>query len=327
MNSKIEKYFQNSRFYKNYNNINFVFSKFQKIKNEYTVSKNKFKNKLCNTLILLYKNQPQNKILEKNIIILSDKFGPNIFENEFSNLFVNKINIDKIKLNSYQKILDKKIKLSKDIKKYVKYSKNINDDFIKSVKIRNIKNIYTLIKNGADIHVNDDYSFKLSSENGRIDVVKILVEKGANIHSNDDYALRMSSYYGHIEVVQFLIENGANVCANNDYALKWSSYNGHIEVVKILVKNGANIHADDDDALIWSSSNGHIKVVKYLVKNGANIHINNDQVIKMSSENEHIEIIKFLINSNLEYFSANELARKIVIKHKLVEFYQKFGIK
>ena len=62
--------------------------------------------------------------------------------------------------------MEEKIKSSKDIKKYAKYSNNINDDFIKSVQIGNIKNIDILIKNGADIHLEDDFVLKFSSING-----------------------------------------------------------------------------------------------------------------------------------------------------------------
>ena len=46
MNPKIEKSFQNIQFYRNYNNVDFVILKFQKIKNEYDESKNKYKNEL-----------------------------------------------------------------------------------------------------------------------------------------------------------------------------------------------------------------------------------------------------------------------------------------
>ena len=140
MHSKIKKSFRNSQFYRNYNEIDYVILKFQTIKNEYTQSKNKYKNKLNDLLPLLNKNKLSNKILFV-------KFDTINFENKSNNLCINDIS-----LNSYQKILDEKIKISKDIKKYVKYTKNINDDFIKTVKIGTIKNVDILIKNGADIH-------------------------------------------------------------------------------------------------------------------------------------------------------------------------------
>ena len=61
MYSKIEKSFQNSQFYRNYNEINYVLLKFQTIKNEYTESKNKYKNKSNNALLSLNNKKMQNK--------------------------------------------------------------------------------------------------------------------------------------------------------------------------------------------------------------------------------------------------------------------------
>ena len=39
------------------------------------------------------------------------------------------------------------------------------------------------------------------------------------------------------------------------------------------------------------------------------------------------EVVKFLYNSNLKYFYNNEFEKNVVIRHKLVEFYEKFKIK
>ena len=117
-----------------------------------------------------------------------------------------------------------------------------------------------------------------------------------NIHTGDDYALGLSSEYGHIEVVKFLIANGADINADDGYALRLSSENGHIEVVKFLIENGANIHAGDDYAL------------------------------RMSSFYGRIDVVKILINADLDYYINNEIAKKIVINHKLIEFYEKFNI-
>ena len=298
MDSKIGISFQNSQFYRNYNNIDFVILKFQKIKNDYNSSKTK------------YKNYIQQEIFQKIALNLSTKIDSN--EN---------------KSESYALILNRKINICSNIKKYVKYSNNINKDFIESVKIGNIRNINILIENGADIHADDDYAIRCSSRNGHIEVVKFLVENGADIHANNDFSLRCSSFRGHIEVVKFLIEKGADIHADDDFAIKYSSGNGYIDVVKFLIQKGADIHAEDDYALRMSSDNGNIEVVKYLVENGANIHAKYDEALSRSGFFNQIELVKFLINSDVEYYCKNEIARDIVIEHNLTEFYEKFDIK
>ena len=66
MNSKIEKSFQNSQFYRNYNNIDDVFLKFKKIKNGYISSKTKYKNNIISLIKILNKNQLHSIFLKKN---------------------------------------------------------------------------------------------------------------------------------------------------------------------------------------------------------------------------------------------------------------------
>ncbi len=158
------------------------------------------------------------------------------------------------------------------------------------------------LKNGADIHMNNDIALREASENSYLDIVKYLVElkpDGANIHAQDDYALRMASRHGYLDIVRYLVElkpDGANIHAEDDYALRMASLNGHLEVVKYLVSNGANIHTENDFALRYSSYNGYLDIVKYLVGHGADIHVNNDQALKWASENRRIEVVKYLKN-------------------------------
>ncbi len=162
------------------------------------------------------------------------------------------------------------------------------------------------LKNGANIHGLDEYSLRVASRCGHLDIVKYIVElKGANIYAQDDYALRWASLNGYIEVVKYLMglkPDGANIHAKDDYALRWASLNGHIEVVKYLVElkpDGANIHALDDEALRYSSRYGYLDVVKYLVElkpDGANIHAQDDYALRWASSNGHIEVVKYIKN-------------------------------
>ncbi len=140
------------------------------------------------------------------------------------------------------------------------------------------------------------------SKNERLDRVIISLKNGANIHADDDDALGWGSYNGRIEVVKYLVGYGANIHADNDYALRSASLNGHLEVVKYLVElkpDGANIHASDDYALRYSSSNGHLNIVKYLIElkpDGANIHAQDDYALRLASRYGQIEVVKYLKN-------------------------------
>jgi hypothetical protein len=63
-----------------------------------------------------------------------------------------------------------------------------------------------------------------------------------------------------------------------------------------------------------------------LVEKGANIHSRDDFALELSSGNKYIDIVKYLLNTDLEYFSKNQKAIDIVKRHKLIDFYDKFGI-
>lgn len=322
MNYKLEKSFQNSLFYRNYNNIGNVILKFQSIKNKYKLERNKYKNNSITIKNTLNKDKIKKIFLEKLNLYFYVKFSIRINKLVYQQYDKN-INI----LDSCKIILENMIKISHSIGKYIKYSENINDDFVKSVKIGNVKIINSLIKNGANIHHKNDYALRFSSYNRNVNAVKFLIEKGADVHAWNDDALKWTSSEGFIELVKILVESGANIHADDEYALYKSSLNGRIEVVKYLVKMGADINADDDRALMISSNFGRTEVVKILVENGANIHARNDQALNFSSMNRHREIVKFLIQYDLDYYRSNEIGRNSVIECKLVEFYEKFNIR
>jgi ankyrin repeat protein len=69
---------------------------------------------------------------------------------------------------------------------------------------------------------------------GDLELVKYCLREGANIHAQNDFALRWASQNGHIEVVKYLVSQGADIHTFDDLALQWASENGHIEVVKYL---------------------------------------------------------------------------------------------
>lgn len=72
---------------------------------------------------------------------------------------------------------------------------------------------------------------------GDTETVQTLLAQGANVHVKDDYALRMAASFGQAETVKVLLAVGANVHALNDDALCWAAYNDHTETVRVLAKH------------------------------------------------------------------------------------------
>ena len=67
--------------------------------------------------------------------------------------------------------------------------------------------MYSLIKNGAEIHADNDYAFGYSAANGYYDIIKLLLENGANNPIN--------------KIVLVNKNDEAMVCLLNEYGIKY----------------------------------------------------------------------------------------------------------
>ena len=89
-----------------------------------------------------------------------------------------------------------------------------------------------------------DITIKEASEKGHIDLIKYLVKNGANIHVEEEYPFFIAVENGHIDLVKLAVENGVDINKDNSKALLRASLRGHFPVVKYLVESGSNIHSD-----------------------------------------------------------------------------------
>ncbi len=133
-----------------------------------------------------------------------------------------------------------------------------------------------------------------AANRGDLPAVKAALKNGANIHANDDVALRWAAANGHFEIVALLLENGANIHAGADQALRSAAENEHFEIVALLLENGANIHAWDEVALLLAAQNGRFEMVALLLENGANIHANNDYALRCAAAQGYFEMVALL---------------------------------
>lgn len=114
-----------------------------------------------------------------------------------------------------------------------------------SIILKNIRPLWKLetfqylVREGAKIHIDDDWALCVASENGCFDIVRFLVENNANIEMLPN-AVQCAAIHGHLDIIKYLIKNGANICANKDQILWASKMNNQQEVVKYLLKYGIN---------------------------------------------------------------------------------------
>lgn len=151
---------------------------------------------------------------------------------------------------------------------------------------------YANIKN-----INYDKVVQFAADSGHVEIVKYLVELGANISVNKNYAFNISSENGHLDVVKYLVSVGASVTDDYYYAIIGASRNGHLDVVKYLISAGVNVKLIPDNLIRWATVYGNLDVVKYLVSVGCDIHNYGGRapVITAIIYNQ-TEIVKYLVS-------------------------------
>lgn len=189
-------------------------------------------------------------------------------------------------------------------------SKDANKNLIKYATSGNLNGVRESLKNGTDVHANDDAALRSSAGHGHTKIVALLLEHYANVHANDDAALQLSAEHGHAQVVALLLKHDANVHANDDNALRASASNGQIKTLRILLEHGANVHAQDDAALRWGTRGGHIKIIKTLLQCGANANAYDNAALILAIMYCKVEIVVALLehgaNANANIYTITE---------------------
>ena len=90
-------------------------------------------------------------------------------------------------------ILEEMIKIGHCIKKYAKYSFDVNKSFLEAAEVDYVKNLMILISHGADIHVDNDKALVLADKNNHIDVIKYLIGLDVNYYLNNEMTLSITN--------------------------------------------------------------------------------------------------------------------------------------
>lgn len=177
----------------------------------------------------------------------------------------------------------------------------------------NLDDVKKALKNGANIHADDDYALRWACENGHLDVVKYLLtspdlKEHANIHAEQlNNNLMTACKDGDLNSAKEALAHGADIHADDDKALRHACHYGHLDVVKYLLtspdlKEHANGH---DDGLLEACYWGHLDIVKYLlISTELKVHadINTEgwgegTPLGMACYGDNFEIVKYLLTS------------------------------
>lgn len=80
---------------------------------------------------------------------------------------------------------------------------------------------------------------------GHTDIVRLLLKNGSDVHRDNDDALQIASANGHTSIVQLLLDHGADVYARNKCALRSACLYDHTDIINLLQKYERNNHCPD----------------------------------------------------------------------------------
>ena len=107
--------------------------------------------------------------------------------------------------------------------------------------IRDVE-LYVPIAVGNDLYTEINEALCVAAENVHIMIMDYLLKNGANIHYNNELPLKKAIIAGHIESVDFLLDKGANVHADNDELILLSCRSGdYPDIMNSLILHGIDV--------------------------------------------------------------------------------------
>ena len=94
---------------------------------------------------------------------------------------------------------------------------------IDECKDGNIKEVYKMIDDGADVNITTNYGvtpLHIASQNSHLEIVRVLIAPGGSVNKANKYVvtpLHVASKEGHLEIVKVLIASGGLVNEANKY--------------------------------------------------------------------------------------------------------------
>lgn len=180
------------------------------------------------------------------------------------------------------------------------------------------KNIMFLDHLDDPIHV-----LQIAIHSKNYEIIEILLKNGANIHIYDDYVLRYSMFHMD-DIIKLLLDYGANPFVGDNICFFLAANNNKTWFVEYMLQNGININMKINNfdmgttdlicgvnALYGACVNGALDTVRLLISHGIDYNIDNiDLIISIIYANH--DITMELLNSN--YIIDNEDTLQYILK-------------
>lgn len=165
----------------------------------------------------------------------------------------------------------------------------VRDNFILGFKY--------LLRQGINVHADNDAALRIACEFNYEDIAKIILDITEEFtFESGFYPLAVAAFHGHINIVRLLLDANFDPNEQDSISLEVAAEQGQLEILKLLVERGGDFHADTEMALQLACQYGRIKIVEFLIDNGADIHISDDICFAIACTYNQLELVKILID-------------------------------
>lgn len=164
-----------------------------------------------------------------------------------------------------------------------------HEELMEAIKMGDLKEVKSLVKQGADIHFNDEQALVSSVFHNYLEITKYLLSKKANIHVEKRRILQYAGKNGNVEMIEFLQNNGLNIKENNGFLLVIAAENNHKDLVKFLIEQSIPISKPHlfSNARVNQSMKKHIQdCIYHKALHTRLVHILNEQEAKTISSHK-----------------------------------------
>ncbi|CAC5381079.1 unnamed protein product [Mytilus coruscus] len=176
--------------------------------------------------------------------------------------------------------------------------------------------VFLLLKNKADVNVQDGNGCTPLHLASNITVVKALLDFKANINAVDFFGrspLYCACSENHERVLQLLIKHNASVnqkTITGFTPLHFACQSGSIRIVKMLLEKGAKINSSKPDTvpLHEACKVGNASIINILIASNASVnHTSKDGLTPLheACSNGHIEAVNLLLHNKANVNAAN----------------------
>lgn len=170
-----------------------------------------------------------------------------------------------------------------------------SNDIITASRTGNNRVVKQHIKNGADIHQQNDAAIMWAASMGHYHTTRTLLRAGANPNARPE-TITIPAAYGYSAIVELLMLYGADHQVNDNEPLLQAVRHNNTSTVEVLLQHGA---IPTTVALEIACLCGNTTATAALLQAGANPFDNHSAPLRRAVEGGFTEIVKLLLATKL----------------------------